>query len=187
MGSGLLASALRAPQAAALTLPVQWVLAVLAGGEGRLCAAHGQGSQQHHDEHTLGLPAQPRALSPGRALLAAQPEPQRLAPARTQQALRTGSLLPGYLLCGLGRGEGRVSGPPGKQWEMDSPQHEEQACGCTFTHRERALHSQLHGDRSHREAKEPKQRADGSQRNGLSLQLGHLGAERGRDGWATVR
>lgn len=46
------------PRARALTSPVQWVLAIPAGGEGRLCSTHGQGGQQQHDEHPLGLPAQ---------------------------------------------------------------------------------------------------------------------------------
>lgn len=79
-------------------------------------------------------------------------------------------------LCSLEWGEGRVSGVPGK-WQRDrhSPQHEDQARSRTLTHREGALNGQLHGNGCHRETKEAKQRADGSQREGLSLQLRHLG------------
>lgn len=56
-GTDLLACALGGSlQAGALTLPVQWALTILAGGDGRLRTTHGQGSQQYHDKHALGLP-----------------------------------------------------------------------------------------------------------------------------------
>lgn len=58
-----------------------------------------------------------------------------------------------------------------------SPQHEDQARGRALAHREGALDHQLHGHGCHREAEEPEQRADGSQCDGLSPQLGHLGGE----------
>lgn len=50
--------------ACALTLPVQRALAIPAGRDRRLRVAHGQGSQQHHDENALGLPAQPQSPQP---------------------------------------------------------------------------------------------------------------------------
>lgn len=63
-----------------------------------------------------------------------------------------------------------------------SPQDKDQASRGTLTHRKRTLNCQLHDHRCHREAKEPKEGADGSQCKGLSLQLGYL-VPRGREKW----
>lgn len=68
-------------------------------------------------------------------------------------------------------------GPQGAVVGTHSPQDEHQTCRRTLAYREGALDCQLHGDRRHREAEEPEQRADGSQSDCLSPQLGHLGSK----------
>ena len=78
------------------------------------------------------------------------------------------------MVCPGGGGKGRVPGSLESHGNGHSPQHKDQARGCALTHGEGALDRQLHGNGRHREAKEPQQRADGGQHDGLSLQLRHL-------------
>lgn len=156
------------PWARALTSPVQWVLAIPAGGEGWLRSTHSQGGQQQHDKHALGLPAQIPGPQPRPGHRLPPTVPAAIPRAAHSSGERGPAACPGLHVSPCqstqvttvwpGLGMGRVSGPPGGGvGDEYSPQHEDQTCSRALTHWEGAFNCQLHGNRRHREAEEPKQ------------------------------